>query len=348
MKKTIIIATLAGFFTACTSSSSSEQTLESIKSEYQSFGAESFATSMEELEQKIFELRDEAIKSGDTMTVLSLDSILLEGKAAPEYTQETALVDSLIESTEVRKCGAVDNAPANVARLKTNSMRLPVSPIEIPVYFHVIQSDAGDGFLSEATLKSQIDVLNETFQSTLFSFSLAGIDSTRNENWYYRVDQGTIEERDMYRALAINPLRSLNVFLAGNASYLGYANFPWDSKKNFDGVVVLNTTLPGGSAANYNQGKTLTHEVGHYLGLWHTFHKGCDVGDNVSDTPDEAVPTNGCPVGKDTCPTPGEDPITNYMDYSYDACMTQFTSGQNSRMNWAVRKYRKELVPLYQ
>ncbi len=131
----------------------------------------------------------------------------------------------------------------------------------------------------------------------------------------------------MKKALRKGDYKALNVYfqyaIGGN---LGYCYFPTSVTTGsddfyYDGCSILYSSVPGGSATNYNLGKTVTHEVGHWFGLLHTFQgNSCSgSGDSIADTPQQLSATSGCPTGRDSCPSAaGLDPIHNYMDYSYE------------------------------
>ncbi len=215
----------------------------------------------------------------------------------------------------------------------------------IPVYVHVMMDANGNGNVTDAQIASQVAVLNKTYggqesgtaSDTGFTFGLAGTDRYYNTKWHQ--DKSSATYRTKTRQGGPN---ALNIWLVDFA-YLGVATFPWDYARNprIDGIRVQYTSVPGGSATNYNLGETATHEAGHWLGLYHTFQGGCtSTNDSVSDTPAQGSPTNGCPVGRDSCALPGLDPIHNYMDYSYDSCYTEFTSGQTTRMQQMYSAYR--------
>jgi hypothetical protein len=220
-----------------------------------------------------------------------------------------------------------------------------VGSVNVPVYFHVINKGAGlaNGDIPDSQITAQMDVLNDAYANTPFKFTLAGVDRTTDSSWY-NLGQGTAAEKKMKRELRKGNAGALNIYTANlSGGLLGWATFPssYLLQPKLDGVVILYSSVPGGSAAPYNEGDTGTHEVGHWLGLYHTFQGGCTgAGDSVSDTPPEKTPAYGCPVGRDTCAGGGMDPIHNFMDYTDDSCMNEFTPGQVTRADNLTATYR--------
>ena len=153
----------------------------------------------------------------------------------------------------------------------------------VNVYFHVINNGAGaaNGDLPQAWIDAQMAVLNLAFnpgppdsaQDTQIEFLLAGVTRTTNATWYAMIP-GSRAEKAAKAALRQGTADDLNIYTANiGDGLLGWATFPssYDKNPQYDGVVVLYSSLPGGSASPFNLGDTGTHEVGRWLGAYHTF-----------------------------------------------------------------------------
>lgn len=269
-------------------------------------------------------------------------------------------------SPEGRTCGtremteeevvAIDDYTRSVVDQLRSSGRFDLEAnavTTINVYFHVITSSTGVGNVSDTAIANQIKVLNEAYAGLTgganmnMQFVLAGVTRTAN-NTYFAAAYGSTAETSMKTALRVGSADDLNFYTNQPSSgELGWATFPssYSSAPKKDGVVCDWRTLPGGSMDPYNEGDTGTHEVGHWVGLYHTFQNGCNgSGDSVSDTPAERSAAWGCPTGRDSCASgknaAGVDPIENFMDYTDDFCMYKFSAGQASRASSYWASYR--------
>jgi hypothetical protein len=268
-----------------------------------------------------------------------------------EYVNQAAFIAA------GKRCGFVP--PGQVSSLEANfeadkkaaglgSINAAVTGGTINVYFHVINKGTGlaNGDIPDTQIADQIRILNGAYNKWGWTFNLVSTTRTTNATWY-TMGYGTAAERDAKAALRQGSADDLNIYSANlGGGLLGWATFPssYASRPSDDGVVILFSSVPGGTAAPYNEGDTGTHEVGHWMGLYHTFQGGCDKGsrysDSVADTPAEKSAAYGCPSGRDTCRNPGLDPITNFMDYTDDPCMNTFSAGQDARMDQQFTLYR--------
>lgn len=284
------------------------------------------------------------MKSRFVLTVILASAMWTSSSAAPPGKDRCGTRQPSLEE--------VDQIEQQIARGRTKVKTTDT----IPVWVHVINKGSGfaNGDLSDEMIRAQIRVLDSSFSGgtggagTGFGFELAGITRTTNQAWFESLVTNFEVELEAKRSLRRGGPETLNIYTVDGGPYLGFAYFPSILASStyaiLDGVVLDWRSLPGGTFAIYSEGDTATHEVGHWLALYHTFDGKCGVkNDYVSDTPAEFSPAFLCPVGRDTCATPskpGADPIFNFMDYSQDSCMYQFTGGQAERMRAAWAGFR--------
>jgi Pregnancy-associated plasma protein-A len=297
-------------------------------------------------------------------------------------------VRSLTVSSKVRTCKTTDPSKAEVTAFvemvedfyqepKGSSGPLQLPQITVEVNFVVVSASDQQGATSKQ-VQDQIDVLNSAF-SPNFLFILKTLKEVTNNNYFYNVEDSELVEAQMKREHRKGGMETLNVYAVKMQYLLGWATFPFDKNRVMDGVVLNYESVPNGALVEFNEGdvsteyrssgpavdfrqfsasthvriscwsvQTLIHEVGHWLGLFHTFQGGCNPpGDGISDTPAEEEPHFECddPL-LDSCPLdPGLDPLDNYMSYSLDVCMFKFTPEQLKAMRAAWSKYRAVKIP---
>ena len=258
----------------------------------------------------------------------------------------------------------------------TSSSKSMPNIITIPVVVHVIYKNSSQN-ISDAQIFSQIDILNEDFRmnnsdaSSIPSafagaaadceieFCLAVRDPNGNVTTGITRTYTTTSSFSGYTSMkysstggqdAWNTSDYLNIWVCNLASgLLGFATFPGGNSST-DGVVCDYAYFgnTGTATSPYDLGRTATHEVGHWLNLYHIWGDSYCGNDYVSDTPKHEESNYGCPSypHASSCSGTGSsgEMFMNYMDYTNDACMFMFSSGQKNRMRATLNGSRSSLL----
>ena len=263
-------------------------------------------------------------------------------------------------------------------QIKLHSRSVPSSTILIPVVVHVVYNNSAQN-ISDAQIISQIQVLNEDFRrmnadqantpsafanlagNANIEFKLArrdpngnttnGITRTSTSTETFSMEMDNVKFSNLGGNNAWNTRRYLNIWVCKlDDDLLGYAQFPFEfqTKPNTDGVVISYRCFgrDGSAVSPFHKGRTTTHEVGHWLNLYHIWGDDdipdeecvsdeCSGTDHVADTPNQGERSLDCPSfpKTDCCTTTSPGVMfMNYMDYTDDACMNLFTKGQVERM----------------
>ncbi len=252
--------------------------------------------------------------------------------------------------------------------------------ITIPVHFIIVHKpneEIGEGRnLSYEQIYSQIEVLNEDFRKLnpsfintpdeflpvaadcMIEFCLATIDEYGNSTngiTRYPYDSNQMSENYWEDVISQetywDPKYFLNIWVArlggGND---GFAYMPSDNVPLYlDGVVVKDRYVGRGGSAQwpFDEGHLTTHEVGHWLGVDHTWDSwdnySCSIDDGIEDTPEQYEEYYDCPsYPQYSCDS--SDMFMNFMDYVDDACLSLWTEGQKNLMHNIIQNDRNELL----
>lgn len=290
--------------------------------------------------------------------------------ATDYYYNQQKLADPTVKQREIEFNEFAEHFHPSTKRAAT---------IIIPVVFHVFHNGGSEN-ISRAQILDQLRILNLDFRrqnadtnktrpifkgvaaDCNIEFRLATKDPNGN------CSEGIVRMQSNLTDNANNAIKNLSVWpsdkyfniwvvksinsadIPGGGIILGYAQFPFSGDYRTDGVIIRSDVIGtiGTASSGLGQrsaGRTLTHEAGHWLSLFHTFQDSCKGGDKVDDTPPVMQASYGAclPSQVNTCHNDNPDlpdQYENYMDYSDGVCLNMFTLGQKTRMLANIEKYR--------
>ncbi len=294
--------------------------------------------------------------------------------SSAEYTKALELSDPAYYQRRI------ESESASAQWIATHAGQIPRSIVTIPVVFHMLYHDTSQ-YLDDAVIQSQLDVINEDYRrtnqdsgQTPLAFRAVAADCEIEFCLAKRTPDGQPTTGIIHKYTpdtafsnydetklsssggddAWDATRYLNIWVAAftNQNFLGLGTFPGGDLQ-YDGVVI-NYKACGRIGSHllphYNKGRSLTHEIGHWLNLLHVWGDDgntCNADDNVSDTPLQAAENYGCPAYPKTDNCTSSFPgimFMNYLDYTDDECMNAFSEGQKTRMLAALNIDRASLL----
>jgi len=174
----------------------------------------------------------------------SMEAFHSSGRRCGSYKSKEDIDRDEAEHQEILE--SILSSSSSNLRSRVDTLQLSVVT-NVTLHIHVIMSSSGLGNVSSTMIDSQVNVLNQDFNSLSFQFVVKSIDYTRNDQWY-TMDKGSTAERLAKNALRKGTAADLNLYFANiGGGLLGWATFPADYKNNpkNDGAVILSATLPG-------------------------------------------------------------------------------------------------------
>jgi hypothetical protein len=315
------------------------------------------------------------------LATVYFSAYMAQSQVVVKCATDEMFMESLKQFPDVQ----LEEQKANLIAAQTPAQQKKATVKYIPVVFHVIHKFGLEN-ISQTQLNDAIRVLNEDFRKMsgtnggsstdpltadieiefrLAQYTPNGI-PTNGVNRIYNL--GTDNARDPQKSISYWDARKyFNVWVVNtinNSSgtpgsiVLGYAQFPFqiNSQTATDGIMMRADQMGVIENVDVSQlGRTLTHEAGHWVGLYHPFQGGCvggtssnclSQGDQVCDTPPVSTATTGCPTSRNSCTNDVPnlpDLVKNYMDYADGNCMNMFTQGQKTRINQIMPQYRSNI-----